>query len=211
MVEDYRNTIYCPRFEDVSTKKALLKSEIESKHTIQDLYTAISPNEGTTYKPQFMKVYNHKCCYCGVRIPIIQKSLFEIDHFRNKKHPIFPSEASAGTIDNLVLACRKCNRAKSSFMINDEDYKNLYPDDGSIRNSFVRTDDYYIRVAPNMKGDSQVQRFYKQLKLDEEVRRLDYLLMNMRGLKEKISDNVEIQNLLGQAIDKLQGSRSMMG
>ena len=207
---DYRNTRYCPEFKNIVAQKQALKTEIENKHQVKDLYTLISPNDGNTFKYDFMRIYNHKCCYCGVQLPIIPKQMFEIDHFRHKKHVAFANTASAGTIDNLVLACRKCNRSKSEIIIDDDDYEKLYPDDGSIAGSFVRDDDYYIEVAPEMQGDEKIQAFYKQLKLNEEVRRLDYLLMNIRGLREKASDKPEIQNLLGKAYDTLIEKRAMM-
>lgn len=209
-MNDYRNTKYCPIYEKIADKKQALETEIEKNHQVQDLYKIISPNEGTTYKQKFMRIYNNKCCYCGVSLPIISKPLFEIDHFRNKKHVAFATEAEAGTMENLVLSCRKCNRAKSGFIIDDDDYEKLYPDDGSIAKSFSRDDKFYIVVATGKQNDDKIQAFYKKLKLNEEVRRLDYLLMNMMGLKEKLIDKPDIQNLLGRAIDRLLEKRSMM-
>lgn len=207
---DYRNTKYCPEFKDIAIQKQALKGIIEQKHHVQDLYNLISPNDGTTYKAEFMRIYNCKCCYCGVQLPVIPKQLFEVDHFRHKKHKAFSSEADAGTMDNLVLSCRKCNRSKSELLIDDSDYAKLYPDDGSITTAFIREDNYYITVAPEMKKDEKVQAFYLKLKLYEEVRRLDYLLMNIRGLKEKTSDNPRIQSLLSKAYETLLEKRAML-
>jgi len=207
---DYRNTRYCPEFDNIAQRKDELKTVIEARHHVKDLYTMVSPNDGVTYKKQFMEIYNCKCCYCGVSIPIISKELFEIDHFRNKKHEVFESEAAAGIMENLVLACRKCNRSKLGFSIDDDDYGKLYPDDGSIATVFIRDENYYIKVAPEKQADGKVQAFYTQLKLNEEVRRLDFLLMNIQGLMEKMSDNPEVCRLLEKAYLKLLDKRAMM-
>lgn len=209
-MSDYRNTKYCPAFKNIAEQKQALKSEIGKKHCGIDLYPHISPNEGSTYKPDFMRIYNHKCCYCGVQLPVIPKQLFEIDHFRHKKHTAYATSDLAGTIDNLVLACRKCNRSKSEFIIDDDDYAKLYPDDGSITKAFIRENNYYISVSPEMQNDKKVRAFYEKLKLNEEVRRLDYLLMNIRGLKEKSSNKPEIKSLLEKAYEILTNKRAMM-
>lgn len=216
---DYRITRYCPEFKEIKKRKQQLKVKIQSKHRVNDLYKLLSPNGNDSYKSDFMCIYNKKCCYCGVQLPIISKELFEIDHFRHKKHPAFAYSAAAGSIDNLVLACRKCNRSKSEIVIDDDDYKKLYPDDGSIAGAFVRKNDYYIEIAPVMQNDKKVIEFYKQLRLNEEVRRLDYLLMNISGLsesleeKESLEENEsyqEIKNMLDSAYILLLKKRAMM-
>ena len=48
------------------------------------------------------------------------------------------------------------------------------------------------------------------LRGNHEQMMLDYLLMNIRGLREKASDKPEIQNLLGKAYDTLIEKRAMM-
>lgn len=220
---DYRITRYCPEFKEIKKRKQQLKVKIQSKHRVKDLYKLLSPNGNKSYKYDFMRIYNMKCCYCGVQLPIISKELFEIDHFRHKKHPAFVNPAAAGSIDNLVLACRKCNRSKSEIVIDNDDYKKLYPDDGSIAGAFVRKNDYYIEIAPVMQNDKKVIEFYKQLRLNEEVRRLDYLLMNIRGLSKRLKERLkekesyqeiepyqEIKNMLDEAYILLQEKRAVM-
>ena len=180
---------------------------------MNDLYPLLRSNEKESYKCEFMHIYNMKCCYCGVQLPIIPKEMFEIDHFRHKKHSAFANPAAAGSIDNLVLACRTCNRSKSEIVIDDDDYKKLYPDDGSIAGAFVRKNDYYIEIAPVMQNDKKVIEFYRKLRLNEEKRRLDYLLMNIRGLSKSLKEKEsyqEIKNMLDEAYILLQEKRAVM-
>lgn len=71
---------------------------------------------------------------------------------------------------------------------------------------FFRDELYYIRVVDGQP--SEVTDFYKQLELDRQICRLDYLLLNMKGLYAKIADRPEIHNLLGEAISLLSEKRN---
>ena len=68
-----------------------------------------------------------------------------------------------------------------------------------------------------MQNDKKVIEFYRKLRLNEEKRRLDYLLMNIRGLskslKEKLKEKEsyqEIKNMLDEAYILLQEKRAVM-
>ena len=111
---------------------------------------------------------------------------------------------------NLVLACHNCNHDKSSFEFPDEKYNDLYPDEEEIKKTFIRDDDYYIKVADEKETDIIVKAFYEKLHLGSEIHRIDYLLMSMMGLQENIKDNPEACSQLGQAIKKLHTKRNIM-
>lgn len=136
----------------------------------------------------FIEAYNGKCPYCGVSLEIIGWRQFEIDHFIPKESSRFTTKAQAGKIENLVLACYDCNRSKSDIELADEDYYKVNPDGPDICKSFVRDEDYYIRISENFSADDAVNRFYNQLGLGRQIHRIDYLLMNMRGLRDRVKD-----------------------
>lgn len=145
-MDDYRRTKYCPELDNVRKKKEHIKNKIKEEHPrAQDMHTYISNNSGSL-KKEFMKIYNDKCAYCGVSNDLLPKNYFEVDHFLYEKAPLFKSKKDAGYIENLVLACHDCNHNKSSFYINSEQYKNLYPDQEGIKKTFVRDKKYYICV-----------------------------------------------------------------
>ena len=210
MLDDYRNTEFCPQLEDIAKRKQTVVDMVKRDHPqARDMHAYISKNK-SSYKLAFIEAYNGKCSYCGVTISIIPKDSFEIDHFIYKEDPRFKSKADAGYIENLVLACHKCNHAKSSFSTPDETHEYLHPDKPGIRKSFVRDDDFYIRIAPDKCEDEQVKQFYDQLELGAEVRRLDYLLISMHGLQTKIPAGSAAHRTLGEAITILQTKRNLM-
>lgn len=210
MTEDYRRTRYCPQLIDLEEKKKAVVSEILKDHPrVEDMHTYISKND-ERYKTLFIKAYNGKCSYCGASLDFISKRMFEIDHFIYEKSPKFKTKKEAGYIENLVLACQDCNRNKSSFVVDDESFSNLYPDGDQITSSFVRDDMYYIRISDAVSNDSTIKAFYEQLKLGNEMRRLDYLLMSMLGLQSKLDPDSDAYSKMGQAIKLLRSKRNIM-
>lgn len=211
MSEDYRNTKYCPKLTDLADKKNNIKNAILAEHSrAKDMHTYISKND-ELFKKQFIEAYNGKCAYCGVSIEIISWNMFEIDHFIPKGAERFgKSKANAGYIENLVLSCRDCNRAKKALECPDKDLHKIHPDGTEITDSFVRDDYYYIRVSEKMKDDDTVNLFYKQVDLGNQSHRIDYLLMNMRGLCKKITDKHPAYWKLLDAINRLQGKRNLI-
>ncbi len=133
--------------------------------------------------------------------------MFEIDHFIYEKS--FLSKAKAGFIENLVLACHSCNHKKNSLPIPEDHCELLHPDNDNIKSVFVRDDDFYIKVSDEYEDDNAVDTFYKRLGLGEEIRRLDYLLMNMIGCQRKTTDKPDVYTFLGQAIDQLRKKRNI--
>lgn len=210
MKDDYRNTCYCPEYEGINEKKQKLVSKIKKEHPRAiDMHAQISPNKNS-YKDDFMKIYNYKCAYCGISIDIIPRSNFEIDHFIYEKSDRFETKADAGYIENLILACHDCNHDKSSFEFDPRSFKDLYPDEEEIKNTFIRDEDYYIKISRAKKDDPTINAFYDQLHLCSEIHRIDYLLMSMIGLQEKIKDKPEACSQLGLAINKLHTKRNVM-
>ncbi|KAF5052922.1 MAG: HNH endonuclease [Sedimentibacter saalensis] len=207
MVDDYRNTEYCPILTEISSKKSALKKKICEEHPrIRILYNQVK-NKDSCYKSQFMQIYNHKCSYCGNSIENIGTVLFEVDHYICESS--FVSKEEAGKIENLVLACYDCNRSKSDYLIKDEYIETLNPDFEKIKDVFCRDELYYINISDEYKEDQFIIDFHNKLKLGYQTRRLDYLLMNIRGLCEKLDGNPKVEKL-NVALRKLQKKRNVI-
>lgn len=210
MIDDYRNTIYCPKYSEISDKKKKLVEKIRKCHPrARDMHAVIYPNNGD-YKNYFMDIYNYKCAYCGVSSEVITRTDFEIDHYIYEKSKKFKTKADAGYIENLVLACHDCNHNKSSFEFPDEKYNDFYPDEEEITKTFIRDEDFYIKISEEKSDDSIINEFHEKLHLGSEIHRIDYLLMSMIGLQEKIVEKSEACSQLGQAIKKLHTKRNIM-
>ena len=195
MNNDYRNTIYCNLKNDIVSEKKSLGERIQKEHPrVKIIYNQIN-KKGSEYNKKFRIIYNNKCAYCGITTDVISSELFEIDHFICEAS--FNGDSiKAGEINNLVLSCRKCNLAKRDFKWSEEYSSVFNVDDGSIAKLFYRDEAYYIRIEKEYITDSVICSFYNKLKLSEEIRRLDFLLMNMYGFYEKNSNDSRIRSIL---------------
>lgn len=212
MVEDYRNTKYCPVLSNLLRKKQNVKNEVLKVHPkAKDMHTYLSDNQ-TCLKKLFANAYNWKCAYCGVSVAIIPMRLFEIDHLIPKESARFcGSKANAGRIENLVLSCSYCNRAKSRFECSEENLTKIHPDTTEILKSFVRDGMYYIRIRDDRQKDTTIRAFYEKVKLGSQLHRIDYLLMNMLGLCNYMEGKGCSCESLRKAIELLKTKRNVMG
>lgn len=204
--KDYRNTDTCPVLAEVAFKKNDLEDKIRKEHKrAKIMYTYVRNKQGAYFGP-FSKIYNDKCAYCGVLIGIKDICMFEVDHFicESSFSNDIKGRSEAGRVNNLVLSCYSCNRGKGNLLIEGAYKKILNPDDGSIAKVFVRDEDYYIRIQSDYVGDSVIEDFYKELTLGSELRRLDYLLLEMRNLiSVHRLDNPDIAEKLEQCFCSL--------
>lgn len=206
MKNDYRNTVYCSPLVELEKKKKELNEEICKEHPrARIIYNQIKDTD-SSYKGKFMKIYNYKCSYCGNSIDNISSTLFEVDHYICESS--FASKEVAGKIENLVLACYDCNRSKSSFLIDKAYIDTLNPDREEIIDVFCRDDLYYIQISEKYKEDEFVKNFYEQLQLGFQVRRLDFLLMNIRGLCGRLDGKPQADKL-NVVLRKLQQKRNL--
>lgn len=206
MKKDYRNTKYCKPIENIKEKKSVLNKKICKEHPrVKIIYNQVSDNKGD-YKASFMEMYNYKCCYCGNSIKNINSTLFEVDHYICESS--FDTKEEAGKMENLVLACYDCNRPKSDLLIVGEYIRMLNPDFEDIKDVFYRDDDYYISISEDFKNDYFINKFYNQLKLGYQARRLDFLLMNMSGLCDKLEGQQQSEKL-NMVLTKLKEKRNL--
>lgn len=207
---DYRNTTYCPKFENIDEKKADLKRKIieEDRRRSRNFYELIKNN--VNYKKEYFKIYNYKCAYCGTSISILGTGLFELDHFKNRAN----HTENVNDISNIILACKFCNRQKSSFNV-DNISELINPDNNEIAKIFYRDEDYYIKIKEPFSENKEIKEFYDELKLNYQFRRLDFLLLNLKGLINKIksldlNNKEEINLILLELKDMLQDKRNLV-
>lgn len=206
MNKDYRNTIYEVYKKNIINEKEALEDRIKREHpNVRIIYNQIN-KKNSEYNKQFRNIYNNKCAYCGVTTDVISSELFEVDHFICESS--FNGDSiNAGKIKNLVLSCKKCNRAKKDFIWSEAYSQILNVDDDSITELFYRDEDYSIRIEQEFITDNIICSFHRKLKLDEEIRRLDYLLMSMYGFYNKYSDDKNIEKI-SKCIILLQKKRN---
>jgi len=205
---DYRNTIYVQYNNDILKQKEELNQQIKRKHPrLEIIYNKVN-DRNSEFNDKFQKIYNRKCVYCGVNQAVMSSGLFEVDHFICESS--FEGDlVKAGVLSNLVLSCKKCNRAKGDLRW-EEQYSSIFEvDSRNIVNVFYRASDYSIKIQPQYHSDDVVNKFYKKLKLDEEVRRLDYLLMTMNDFCDKYKSDDRVKGLSG-SIRLLQQARNTM-
>jgi 5-methylcytosine-specific restriction endonuclease McrA len=192
-VDDYRNTSDCPRLSGVTEEKAKLEKRIHENHPRVEVFYNKINNKSEQYFKDFLRLYNNKCAYCGVKIGILDIRLVEIDHYICKSS--FSNDKSgriqAGKVSNLILACYSCNHNKGSYLIKSTHRSLLNPDDGSIANVFQRNEDYYICVCEKYAHDRDVMLFYNTLMLGGQEKRLDYLLLEMFHLANRMKGHRE--------------------
>lgn len=181
-MDDYRCTKFCPPLVEVQKNKDDFVWRMKNDNPrIKNWYNLIRDNE-KKYKIDFMKIYNNKCAYCGVAMGMLPKEYFEVDHYICKNDISNISDCEVDNIQNLVLACIKCNRKKSDFIFSKNGAAQFSPDDGSITNLFYRDDLFNIKIKGHYEYNSEVTDFYNKLKLGSELRRLDYILLFLSGM-----------------------------
>lgn len=210
MIDDYRNTKYCPSLDNIVSAKKAVEGLVKKDHPrAEDIHAYISKNDDK-YKIEFMKAYNCKCAYCGVSIDLIPADAFEIDHFLYQENKdLFPSKKCAGYIENLILSCHGCNHKKKDFLISKEVFEKLYPDGDIIKKVFYRDDLFYIRIEENEKSNKNIVEFYNLLKLGAEEKRLDYLIMSLIGMQKKHKDKLFLCAKIGEILNILRPKRNI--
>jgi len=141
----------------------------------------------------------------------LAQSIILAPFFLSKSKKILNSVSDK--IENLVLACQFCNRKKSDFLISDSEYSLLYPDNEEIKKIFYRDEKYYIKIENEYSQNETIKKFYEQLEMVGEVRRLDFLLISLLNFKKKYRnklENLHILNELSDIIEKLKKKRNII-
>lgn len=202
-MKDYRSTetdIFPPE-KDINLHKA----EILEGHRTPNHYSFIH-ERGSLANKAFRKAFNYKCAYCGVNEVINSVQLFEIDHYICKSSAKLSVDFD--NFDNLISSCYACNRRKSGIDI-ENDYLDILNPKCNIQNVFTRSKDFKIIINSNYNSDKYILYFYRKMKFDHNLRRLDFLILSIIDL-ESIISNHEIKEKLTVLIEKLKQKRNRM-
>lgn len=197
---DYRNTSYSSFDINIIEKKEnYLSLLLEKKGEVASVYNVIK-NRNDELNNLFKDIYTRKCAYCGVSVRVLDNSRFEIDHVIPKsilkKTKTYTEEYING-IFNLVNSCQMCNRGKSSYYITEDYIEKLHPDSNNLSRIFYRDKDYSIKIIEEHESDLKIKAFYHKLKLSNEIRRINHLLMEMHEFCDIHKDlPIEIYELL---------------
>lgn len=209
-MNDYRNTEFCLAIENIAQKKEAFKqSMIDAQPKITNFYKYLSDKDGQ-YKNNFLKLYNDKCAYCGNSLDNISIDLMEIDHYINEASFSVEEKINAHQIENLFPSCQTCNRKKSGITIYGDYIKILNPDGNEVAKVFYRDTKYNICISKQYENDAFIIDFYNKLAFGREQRRLDFLLLKMRGLHAKLKENGYVKETLLGLINTLQSKRNRM-
>lgn len=219
MIVDYRNTSYCKDKHCFKTRKAIFYNKFKNDHPrVTNDYSYL--NDGSKKENrEFKDIYFLKCAYCGVTNQVIGISRYELDHFlpqaTTKKDTIIKLDVlkeidknKINSIENIVCSCQFCNRQKRAFLC-EESENNLillHPDNNLLPQVFYREEDYSIKVKSEYQHNKDIEQFYYALKLDNEIRRIDYLLMEMKDFC-KIYEDDGLVLKIKEIISKIEQKR----
>ncbi|MGE7929221.1 HNH endonuclease [Lysinibacillus xylanilyticus] len=183
VANDYRNTEYTNHDFNLGSKKIDFMDEFRIRHPrAENIYNYIR-NRQNGFNRVFRFIYYEKCAYCGINTQVIDSSKFEVDHFIPEsvlRLELGYTYAHINGIDNLVNSCQMCNRGKTNFLPSKENIDLLHPDNNKLPLIFERLDDYSIRIREEYKENTDINKFYLDLNFENQLRRLDFLLMEMK-------------------------------
>lgn len=153
------------------------------------------------YLPYLQRDFAHRCCYCNLHEDTIGTISFQIDHFIPQKHFGTTRRELRNQYNNLMLACPKCNRAKSDQYEGDitslEIENRLFynPDKVDYNEIFYRNELGGIS-SDDPKGQDMINRLklYRVMhnyawileKLDDLLERIDKQIVTATGERKKV-------------------------
>lgn len=208
-IKDYRNTSFVYYDFSLGSKKSDFIKKFKIQYPrVRNVHSTIKKRENI-YNIEFRKIYHEKCAYCGISTQVIDSSRFEVDHVIPasilKQNLGYTYEQING-IDNLVNSCQMCNRGKTNFFCDESNYMLLHPDNNHLPKIFERKEDYSIEISTEYANNAIIKEFYIKLKLNNQLRRLDYLLMEMKDFCDKHEGEVII-NEIQKLIIKIENKR----
>lgn len=185
---DYRNTSYIQHNFTIGNKKLEFINEFRLNHPkAWNIYRYVS-RKRTPFNLLFRKIYHEKCVYCGISTQVINSTNFEVDHFVPKSVLESDTEYEKKDIHgitNLVNSCQMCNRGKLDFLCDVDSLDVLHPDNNKLPIIFYRKSDFTIKINNEYENNPDVKNFYNKLNLNNQLRRLDYLLMEMKDFCDR--------------------------
>jgi len=208
-MKDYRSTILSVLPSDISDLKIKLHKKITEESKLKNMYSAVNDRR---FKSLYRKVYEYKCAYCGVNNYVRDHDYFEVDHYYPQNPKFGKPHDKVDTLENLVLACFKCNRAKGNLTLPNSKYAQFHPDT-TIKDVFKRHKDFSIVIDASYASNEYAIKIYNKLELYSQFRRLDYLLMELNDLIYRISKKREFNEvckILFEIKDELREKRNRL-
>lgn len=208
-IKDYRNTSYNEYDHSLGDKKVKFMDDFKLNYPrAWNIYSYVNKN-GQFYNIKFKNIYYDKCVYCGISTQVINSSNFEVDHFIPKAVldvNLGYDKKEIHGIKNLVNSCKMCNRGKLDFLCDAESIEMLHPDNNQLSLIFNRKTDFSIEINNEYVNNNVIKEFYTKLKLDNQLRRLDYLLMEMKDFCDRY-EGESIINEIQKLILKIESKR----
>lgn len=198
MGQDYRNTSYTNFDFSLGKKKFFFMKELRKHHKrAKNIYNIVK-DRSSPFNAKFREIYHGKCVYCGISTQVIASSDFEVDHVIPKTNTSY-SYAIIHGIKNVVSACRQCNRGKLDLSVNKSKLNLIHPDKNKLKDLFFRDKNYAIKITNTYLNDSVVQDLYESLKLSSDLKRIDFLLMELHDFCNtypNLKMTYEIKNII---------------
>lgn len=162
-----------------------------------------------SYLPSLMVDFSERCCYCNIHKDTLGTAPFQIDHYIPKKHFEGKRDDLLTLYSNLILACPKCNRAKSDQFAGDVvsvplDNQLFYnPDIVDYNTKFYRNE-----LGGIFSDDDKGKEMIKRLKLYRPVHNYAWVLENLSSLIAQV--NIQIESTSGEEKMKLETIRDKL-
>ena len=166
-------------------------------------------NDYRSYLPSLMVDFSERCCYCNIHRDTLGTAPFQIDHYIPQKHFEGERDELLTLYSNLILACPKCNRAKSDQFEGDvaatplENQLFYNPDIVDYNTKFYRNE-----LGGISSDDDKGKDTIKSLKLYRPVHNYAWVLERLSSLITKI--NTQICSASGEDKKKLEALRDKL-
>lgn len=162
-----------------------------------------------SYQKFLLTDFSCRCCYCNIHKKTLGTSSFQIDHFVPKKRFEGKRDELLTKYDNLMLACPKCNRAKSdqfegdifsATIENDLFYNPDYVDYNTI---FYRNE-----LGGISSDDEKGKDMIKRLKLYRPIHSYAWVLESLDRLINQI--DAKLNSDTGEDLASLEDIRNKL-
>lgn len=162
-----------------------------------------------SYQKYLLTDFSHRCCYCNIHQDTLGTMSFQIDHFIPKKQFEGKRDELLTQYTNLMLACPKCNRAKSDQYEGDitspaiENKLFYNPDLVDYDTIFYRNE-----LGGISSNDDKGKDMIKRLKLYRPVHNYAWVLEMLSNLISQI--DTQICSASGDDKEKLESIRNKL-
>ena len=162
-----------------------------------------------SYQKYLLTDFSHRCCYCNIHQDTLGTTSFQIDHFIPKKQFEGKRDELLTQYTNLMLACPKCNRAKSDQYEGDltspaiENKLFYNPDLVDYNTIFYRNE-----LGGISSNDDKGKDMIKRLKLYRPVHNYAWVLEMLSNLISQI--DTQICSASGDDKEKLESIRNKL-